>query len=126
MVWSGFDLSAAYTVADNEVKPLAFSGYRNIVKLNDDGIFYNQGSNSAFDGVYEIFKMSGDRSSLAIDNCYDYEYRETTNYNKYEKVNGDFFDYYKDGVIPVSEEEFNSIQNLHQTAEYTGERQNFR
>ena len=126
MVWSGFDLSAAYTVVDNEVKPLAFSGYRNIVKLNDDGIFYDQGSNSAFDGVYEIFKMSGDGGSLAIDNCYDYEYRETTNYNKYEKVNGDFFDYYKDGVIPVSEEEFNSIQNMHQTAEYTGERQKFR
>lgn len=128
LIWGEVDLSAAYTVVNNEVRPLAFSEYRNTVKMNDDYTFYNQSSYSGFEGSYNIFRMSNDGSSLAMTDCYEYSYREATEFNKYENVSGDFFTQYDEnnliGKIPVSEDEFYSVENAHSNAYYSGNRQN--
>ena len=125
LVFSSFDLSAAYTIVNNEIRPLAFSRYRSIVKFNDDHIFYLQGSNGAFDGVYEAYKMSDDGSYLAITDCYRYEYHETSNFYRSENLSGGFFDSKADGEVKVEESEFDKISNAYENATYTGNRNYF-
>ena len=125
LVFSSFDLSAAYTIVNNEIRPLAFSRYRSMVNFNDDHIFYLQGSNGAFDGVYEAFKMSDDGSYLAITDCYRYEYHETSNFYRSENLSGGFFDSKSDGEVKVDESEFEKISNAYDNAAYTGKRNYF-
>lgn len=125
LVFSSFDLSAAYTIVNNEIRPLAFSQYRCMVNFNDDNIFYLQGSSGAFDGVYEAYKMSDDGSYLAITDCYRYEYHETSNFYRSENLSGGFFDSKSDGEVKVDESEFEKISNAYDNAAYTGKRNYF-
>ena len=127
LIWGDDDyLSAAYTTVNNEVKPLGFSHYRSTLALDDDSTFYGWGSGGAYSGIYEIYKMSNDGSSLIITDSYTYEYGETDKFSKYENVSGDFFNRKEmSDLVQVSEEEFKNVQQAESAATYSGERHYF-